>query len=189
MSPYKFFKIYMAVKLHFTTSYDIFKYGGKSHTIKRETFEDRPDRHKFVWLGERFHSDDHALRFCVFNFAERDDWLFMQFIELNDVYLRHEAFYSAFNVNFKKDYDYINDIKRGKGLSFHDLTSRTRSGNKAPLLQLLLQGFVSLEFVSILDARYAFSDKWLSENSLDPLVQDAVKRIKKYEPFIKNFKR
>ena len=46
------FRVYLAVKLHFTTDYDYFDYDGKVN-IKLETFTKRNDRYFFHKLSTK----------------------------------------------------------------------------------------------------------------------------------------
>ena len=62
------FKIYLAIKNHFTTDYDYIKYGGKV-TAKLDSFTKRPDRYFFHKLSKRFNKDD-VLDYFVANFLK-----------------------------------------------------------------------------------------------------------------------
>ena len=61
------FKTYLAVKNHFTSDYDYFKYGGRV-TAKLESFTKRSDRYFFHKLSKRYNERD-ILDYFVSNFA------------------------------------------------------------------------------------------------------------------------
>src|SRR5690606_3364760 len=59
-SPYQVYLDYNALKNHFTTSYDYFKYNGKIN-ISKETFEKRKDRFYFEKLAKKKHYKQYLL--------------------------------------------------------------------------------------------------------------------------------
>ena len=64
------FKVYLAVKLHFTSNYNYFDYDGKVN-CKLETFTKRNDRYFFHKLSKKYGKDE-ILDFFVSNFCEND---------------------------------------------------------------------------------------------------------------------
>ena len=64
------FRVYMAVKLHFTTNYNYFDYDGKVN-IKLDTFTKRNDRYFFHKLSTKYNQNE-ILDFFVANFIEKD---------------------------------------------------------------------------------------------------------------------
>ena len=64
------FKVYLAVKLHFTSNYNYFDYDGKVN-CKLETFTKRNDRYFFHKLSTKYNKDE-ILDFFVANFCESD---------------------------------------------------------------------------------------------------------------------
>ena len=68
------FRVYMAVKLHFTTDYNYFDYDGKVN-IKLDTFTKRNDRYFFHKLSTKYNQNE-ILDFFVANFIEKDkNWI------------------------------------------------------------------------------------------------------------------
>ena len=63
------FRVYMAVKLHFTTNYNYFDYDGKVN-IKLDTFTKRNDRYFFHKLSTKYKQDE-ILDFFVANFIDK----------------------------------------------------------------------------------------------------------------------
>lgn len=186
ISPYQFFKIYSGVQLHFTSkSYDMFKYAGKSKTINRESFDNRRDKSRFIVWSQKIESLDDALKLCVFNFLYNTQWLYDSFDVAKDRLLNKNKYYSTFTRNISKDYEFLNRLKISKQISFKDLTEPTKSGNKPPILQLVLQDVISIEFCCISSRTSEFLSTW--KNSLDPLVIESMMKMEKYTPFIYKF--
>jgi len=187
IQSYKFYKIYSAVNLHFTSSYDIFKYKGKTRTISGDAFDKRSDKSRFSYFAKFINSDKHALQFCVFNFLYNTDWLYKDYASANDKYFEKNKFYSTFTRNITNDFDTIESIRKNKDVSFESLFEETRTGNPPPILQLLWKNDISIEFVCLCDATYHLFEQL--KNSKDPLVKEEVRKICKYSPFVVSFRK
>jgi len=186
LTPYKFFKIYRATQLHFTTQYDIFKYLGKSQNISKEAYEDRNDHARFSHWYNHVGGNNEAMKFCVFNFLYSDDWFYHSIDEARNKYIKKKKFYSKFKENIQNESSILDNIKRSKAISFTEIVEPTRSGNQPPILQLLYQDRISIEFVCLLNNHYNFCDEW--KRSIDPLVEESTRRILKYTPFMLKYK-
>jgi len=66
------YKLYLAVKNHFTTSYDFFKYNGKVNA-KEDSFLKRKDKFFFAKLQRKYKDNDLRDLF-VSNFADGEDF-------------------------------------------------------------------------------------------------------------------
>ena len=72
------FKVYLAVKLHFTSNYNYFDYDGKVN-CKLETFTKRNDRYFFHKLSKKYGKDE-ILDFFVSNFFGRVEKLLVDML-------------------------------------------------------------------------------------------------------------
>jgi hypothetical protein len=187
ISAYGVFKIYHPVNLHFTSNYDIFKYNSKIKSINRDIFEERNDKLLFEILSSKLDNAEETLKFCVFNSLRNSLWLYDAFEISKECYLNGNKFYSNFKRNIKQDYDVIESIKRSKQIQFSEISNPTRSGNKPPIVQLLLKNNISIECCCLLNSKLNFTDTW--ESCLDPLVQDYKTKICKYTNFVLKFNR
>lgn len=183
MSPFRFFSIYRTSHLHFTSNYDMFKYGGKSRSITPDSFDARKDKQRFVYWADKIENPDDALKLCVFNFLNGSNWFYESYEEARDVSLERKKFYSSFMRNIAEDGATINAFKELKKADFQSLIRFTPNGNMPPLLQLQLQGRISREFVCLLNRDKGFvEESWIGSN--DPLVKDEAIKIVKYAPFV-----
>jgi hypothetical protein len=66
-TPYEAYKTFLAVKSHFTTSYDYIKYNGKV-SASQHSFEVRKDKYQYYKLSK--HKD--PLQYLVANFVDGD---------------------------------------------------------------------------------------------------------------------
>lgn len=187
IGPFAFFRIYQGIHLHFTSKYDVFKYQFKSPTINKDTFDDRKDRGRFDYWAGKYQTPNEALESSTFNFLRSSDWLYKSFDESRDWYLEKKKFYSSFTKNIKADHDYIRQLRQDKALSFSEIIQPTRRGNKPPLLQIYLQGHVSIEFMCLLNSSHNFCSEWKSHFANDPLVTEEINKIEKYTPFVIKF--
>jgi len=187
IQPYKFYKIYSAVNLHFTSSYDLNKYKGKSKTISSISFDNRRDKHRFSYFARHIESSKDALKFCVFNFLDNTDWLYNNYTEANDKYFEKIKFYSTFTKNITNDFSTIQTIRDSKTVSFKSFFEETRTGNPPPILQLFWENSISIEFICLCNITYPYMRK-LSD-SIDPLVREEVRKICNYSPFVLSFRK
>lgn len=189
MTPYRFYKTYHPIQLHFTVeTFDMFKYNGKSNVLDQDQFEKKKEYDKYEYYARTIEDKD-VVTFCVFNFLQTHNWLYVQHEESKKRYLDGMKFYSAFSYNINADYAKVKKIKDEKQISFDDLLHDTPSGNKAPLLQMFLQKMVSLEFICLLNRTYKLVELWSDKYYIDPLISAELLRIKKYTPFVEIFRK
>ena len=67
MEPSDVYLMYCALKAHFNSDYDFFKYGGKTK-ISRDSFFKRKDRHFFVRISKKYREYDFIRDYFVSNF-------------------------------------------------------------------------------------------------------------------------
>ena len=73
MEPFEVYKLYLAVKLHFTKKdYDIIKYRGKVR-IKEETYKKRKDLVSIKKLA-RDYTREEVINFLIANFVSGERW-------------------------------------------------------------------------------------------------------------------
>lgn len=186
MSPYKFYKIYWSVKLHFTSQFDLFKYAHPPFATL-EDFGARRDYFEFESKARRMIDDQYTLEFCVFNFTNNHNWLYESFEIAKECYIDKKKFFGRFKDNIKSDNAKVQHVKNEKDITFDTLVKTTAGGNKAPLLQMYLHKVVSLEYICVVDGHLDFVDNWADEYVNDPLVSSELFKIKKYAPFVRKF--
>jgi hypothetical protein len=179
------YKIYLAVKLHFTTdSYDYHKYEGKIN-CKLETFTKNNARYFFHKLGTRYNKDD-ILDFFVSNFlSDSSKWVKdLTGADGNDVYLDWKKRNQSFDYYFRSDCNYILNDFNARSLSFND--GFTSFGGQHPrFLQLVLSKNISYETAVVFNQIIGFSKRWDKEITEKVVWPIHSKRIKKYTPFVK----
>lgn len=171
MSPFDAYVMYLALKRHFSSSYDYVKYNGKvSATVA--SFEKRKDRYMFHKLSK--HPDPMGL--VVSNMMDDDTkWVGDLFDD------QAQSVYNA----MKKRRETLSYTFRNELSSIEDLESSMKvvDGDHPPLLKMYLRGKVSPETMIILDDIGGLFDYWSSKILDEYQWPDVKNRLNKYRPF------
>ena len=174
MTPFEAYKLFLALKMHFTTpSYDFFKYQGKMNA-KIQTYEKRRDKYQFHKLSR--HKDPQG--FLVANFAAGNNgWVGELFTEEAErVYTDYLARQQSLTYRFSSDLRELDD----DFLSYF----KVKEGQHPKLLTLVKRNSISFETFCILNDQLNFFpiwDKKIMDTVLWPSIRD---RAIKYTPFI-----
>jgi hypothetical protein len=176
------YKTYLALKQHFTSSYDYFKYNGKVKA-KIESFLKRKDKFFFRKLQKKY-SKDELVEFFVSNFIiNGDNWigsLVSQESENNYATWRKNK--ESISYNYSNELSLLYDYCLSNDISCNQLVL-VEDGNHPILLRLLLQNKISLETVIILDDILRFTRYWNAK--LDDIIWDEKKKlIQNYKSFV-----
>ena len=178
------FKVYLAVKLHFTSNYNYFDYDGKVN-CKLETFTKRNDRYFFHKLSKRYNERD-ILDFFVSNFATNSSKWVGNLIQNDgrEIYLEFKKRKEAFGYHFRNDLVAIANDFSNRRLSFDD-GFLCNSGQHPRLLRLLIQRRASFQTIIVLDQVLSFIKNWnkqIKERVVWPKIAHTITKLK---PFIK----
>jgi hypothetical protein len=179
------YKIYLAVKLHFTSdSYDYHKYEGKVN-CKLETFTKNNARYFFHKLGTKYSKDD-ILYFFVSNFlSDSNKWIGdLTRNDGTDVYLDWKKRTESFEYYFRSDCSYIINDFNVRNISFDD-GFNSFDGQHPRFFQLVLSKNISYESAVIFNQILSYSKRWdkqINEKVVWPVHS---KRLKKYTPFVR----
>ena len=176
------YKIYLALKQHFTSDYDYFKYNGKVRG-NVDSFLKRKDKFFFRKLGKKYNKDE-LVEFFVSNFIVSDNWignLLSQ--ESEDNYVQYKKRMESLSYNFHSELHFLDDFCSSNGSQLNKLLL-VEDGNHPILLKLLLQKKISVETVIIMDDALKFTRYW--DAKLDDIIWEEKKRlINKYRKFLK----
>jgi len=177
------FKVYLAVKLHFTSKYDYFEYGGKVN-CKLETFTKRNDRYFFHKLSKKYNSNE-ILDFFIANFCENDKKWIGNLLQNDgrETYLNFKKVKDNFKYHFRNDLNNIVNDFDSKRLSFND-GFLCNSGQHPRLLRLLIQKKLSIQTAIVLNEVLSFIKNWnkqIEEKVVWPKIALTMNRMK---PFI-----
>ena len=175
MNEFDACQLYMALKLHFTTKYDYFKYNGKTKFTVAQ-FNKRKDKYQFVRLARKYSQEELVEYFCA-NLIKGKQWI-GDFSK--DNWLEHQKVIQSLEYTYKNDLE--NLLTNGQKF---DIIFECGQGSHPRLLKQYLGKKISLETMVILDKVLSYRenfDKAISETYIWP---DISKRLEKYSPFVK----
>ena len=182
MNGFEVYKIYLAIKLHFTSknqSYDFHKHNGRT-TARLETFTKRRDRYFFHKLSKSY-NDSSIVNYFLSNFVSNTNLWVGDIIGKtgDDHYKQWSKKIEALHYYYEQDIDYILERK----ISFDDIFT-SKDGQHPPILKMFLSKRINFETVIILDDILSFSkrlNKNIKETVLWPKIYD---RMIRYKPFL-----
>ncbi len=182
MNGFEVYKIYLAIKLHFTSkgqSYDFHKHLGRT-TAKLETFTKRRDRYFFHKLSKSYNNNT-IVDYFVSNFVTNTNLWVGDIIGKtgDDNYKQWSKKIEALHYYYEQDIDYILE----QDYKFDDLF-KSVNGQHPPILKMFLSKKINFETVLILDEILSFTkqlNKNINEKVLWPKLYD---RMIKYKAFL-----
>lgn len=174
------YKIYIAVKNHFTLdSYDYFKYNKKS-TATYDSFLKRKDKVFFAKLGNR--KDEYLENFLVANFLHDPKIWVGELLseESEDRYKNWKRKQESLTYVFKNEMEFIDGLNETEfNKLFH-----IEQGEHPKIIRMYLRKEISLETFTILNSVLNFIGRY-DKVILDPVYKEVSKLCKKYQPFLK----
>ena len=168
---YKCYVTYLALKLHFSGSYDFFKYGGKT-SASVSSYETRRDRYQFEKLAR--HLDPVGVMLAHLS-ADPKAWI-GAISPTSETYTAFVRRTDAIPYTLRSDLSNIKDDI--------DDNLEVPDGQHPYLLSALIADRVSLESVCVLQSLYNFVPYW-DEAIKDPIIwPENRKRILKLLPFL-----
>ena len=182
MNGFEVYKIYLAIKLHFTSknqSYDFHKHNGRT-TARLETFTKRRDRYFFHKLSKSY-NDSSIVNYFLSNFVSNTNLWVGDIIGKtgDDHYKEWSKKIEALHYYYEQDIDYILERK----IEFDDIFT-SNNGQHPPILKMFLARRINFETLIVLDDILSFSkrlNKNISEKVLWPKIYD---RMIRYKPFL-----
>jgi len=175
------YKTYLALRSHFTTDYDYFKYNGKLR-VKEESFLRRKDKFFFEKI-ERRHKKE-LVPFFVSNLIKEDNNWSGGLVsdKAEQVFNEWKRKFQSLKYSFREDMSKLRDYMDRNDLQF-DEVFRCDDGQHPIILKLLISEDISIESFIILDKVLGFVKK------INKYVDDFIwieynKKIVKYSSFI-----
>jgi|TARA_B100000282_G_scaffold121699_1_gene86714 hypothetical protein len=181
VNGFEVYKIYLAVKLHFTSkgrSYDFHRHLGKT-TARLETFTKRRDRYFFHKLSKSYNNNT-IVDYFVSNFVTNTNLWVGDIIGKtgDDNYKQWSKKIEALHYYYEQDIDYILE----QDYKFDDLF-KSVNGQHPPILKMFLSKKINFETVLILDEILSFTkqlNKNINEKVLWPKLYDRMIRYKSF---------
>ena len=178
------YRMYLAMKLHFTNSnFDYFVSGGKTNA-KEQTYQQRNDFYFFETVARKYKKEEiQDLLLASFILAEDPSKVWIGDIRTagKDRWLAFQKLQQSFYYTVKQDTDTVAEHLGAEGLTFNDLFETV--GGHSPLLKLYVKRRVHLETLIVYDMVLGFMKDWDTKFT-DPLWEGLSFKIRKYKPFL-----
>ena len=186
MNGFEVYKIYLAIKLHFTSknqSYDFHTHNGRT-PARLETFTKRRDRYYFHRLSKSY-DNKSIVNYFLSNFVSNTNlWVGDIIGKAGDEhYKQWSKKIESLHYYYEKDIDYIIERMTTKDIKFNDLFLSI-DGQHPPIIKMFLAKKINFETLIILDDILRFTKKLnknIKEKVLWPKLFD---RMKRYKPFL-----
>ena len=180
MTGFEVYKMYLALKQHFTKdNYDYVKYRGKV-TASEKSFEERRDRYFFKKLATKY-GDKELLNYFVANFISDPRGYIKSFSD--DIYTRWRVYQESFSYKFKQDVDsLLEEVSPPYEQTFDGIFS-TSKGKHPIILKKYLSQEITLETLVVFEHCLGFVERFDLSLS-DPIWKQTRNQIVKYRPFI-----
>ena len=176
------YKTYLAVKSHFTSNYDFFKYQGKI-VAKETSFNQRKDRFFFEKI-ERLHRKE-LVEFFVSNLIlDEKAWIgSLVSDESENNFINWKRRFESLKYEFRVDVSKIVTYMEEENIVFDELFF-SGENDHPHIFKLLMGNTISLETFIIMDKVLNFIAK-INKNLLDdPIWSSYNRKIRKYSSFI-----
>jgi len=182
----KYFRLYYAIRLHFTTNYDFFKYRGK--TRKFGNLDSKRGKNFIFRLEKKYGNEFANFLVCMFASIKKEDVRLDCLItsENEKIYDKWKTRMQSLPYHFEQDLNFLKELD----VSFNDLfkCSVIRNGVKSKshplILKHYIKGDVNLETLIIIDIVLGYFNHWDSVMGDDFLWKELHFKIKKYKPFL-----
>lgn len=173
MNQFEVYVTYLALKRHFESSFDFFKYNGKVNaTVK--SYEKRTDKIYFEKLSKRQDPKNYILSNLIINpKIYIKDLAYSK--ESEDIYLDWQKRNESLQYLFSEELNQIDIDFNSNFMVFN--------GQHPKIIRIYLQKQISLETLCILVSLVGCRTHW-KKNLTDPLFNDIILLIDKYTPFI-----
>jgi hypothetical protein len=182
MDEYSVYKMYLALKLHFTTDqYDVIKQKGRIRA-SRQAFAKRKDIFSIRKVSKTY-SDEEVANFLVANFTSGDRWGGLFDAEANERYTEWQKKVQSLSYVFTNDLDALIEELEAENKTFDDAFTIAKTQHPY-IIKAFLRKTITLETLVILEKINPFLDKFDTDLSTDIMWPDISRLIRKYKPFL-----
>ena len=182
MDEYSVYKMYIALKLHFTTeNYDVIAQRGKVRA-SRQAFAKRKDLYSIKKVSKTY-SDEEVANFLVANFTSGDRWGGLFDSEASDRYADWKKRIESLSYIFTNDLDNLIEDLESDNKQFDDAFKITKAQHPY-IIKAFLRKTITLETLVILEKINPFLEKFDQELNNDIMWPDISRLMRKYKPFL-----
>lgn len=176
LNPYQCCLAYTALKLHFTSKYDYFKYNGKVN-VSQTSFDTRKDKYFFVKMSKK----KSPFHYMLSNFLESNNvWVGDMFTSNGEqIFKEWQSRQESASYNFKKVLKVLDDLPGGFLNQF-----KVNNHTYPTVYNMYKQGAISHENMLILNGVLKFIPAWNKQIDDDVIYPKTIEKLKKYRPFL-----
>ncbi len=178
------YKMYLAMKQHFSNPrFDFFQYNGQINA-KEETYQQRNDFWFFETIARKYKKTEiQDLLLASFILAKDSQKVWIGDVRSagKDRWLAFQKLQQSLYYTVEQDTDTVVECMESQGLTFNDLFENV--GGSPPILRLYIKRQINLETLIIYDMILGFMKEW-DNQLIDPLWENISFKIKKYKPFL-----
>lgn len=186
MKAFDAYNMYVAIKLHFQTNYDYFKFSGKAKT-SRHSFDTRRDKLIFERIAKVYDEEQFKLLLVANFLTNQNAWIGDITSEQGrQRYTLLKKRLQSLQYQFKQDLETIkSNIESRPEMEFDDVFRIVDEESNFPLIvDLMIQNDITMETFIVINKILNFMPK-LSKSITDDLVwPEIAKLIQKYSPFV-----
>ena len=184
MTGYEVYKLYLSVKLHFTSDkYNFFQYQGKSNA-SRKAYDTRKDRYFFDKLANKY-NQEALIDYFVSQFATQQDVWVGDIVkgQGEKTYYSWKKRIQSLEQTFTTEFDnLISNIEEPYEKNF-DTLFQCNSGMHPIILKSYFKKSIGLETLVILNKVFSYVND-LDKKLTDPIWIATRNKILRYTPFL-----
>lgn len=181
MNGYEVYRLYLALKMHFSdkNNYDFFKYRGEIKYVTESSYLKRKDKYFFHKLSKRL-KDEEVIPFLVSNFLVNSNaWIkTMCDPSGNTIFKLYQCKMESLEYTFEQDLIKIQ-------IQNTDITKTIMPGESYPeLLSMFFAKDITLETLCIIHLMTGCINKWDDHYKDDYIYEKWSQKTRRYIPFI-----
>ena len=184
MQGLQVYRMYLAMKQHFSKpNFDFFQCNGQTNA-KEKTYQERNDFYFFETIARKYKKEEiQDLLLASFILSEDPTKVWIGDIRSagRNRWLAFQKLQQSLHYTVEQDIDTVVEHMGTQGYSFNDLFETV--GGHPPLLKLYIKRRLNLETLIICDMVLGFIKNW-DKKLTDPLWEGVSFKIKKYKPFL-----
>ena len=183
MDEFSVYKMYIALKLHFTTdNYDVIAQKGKVRA-SRQAFAKRKDLYSIKKVSKTY-SDEEVANFLIANFTSGDRWGGLFDSEASERYQEWKKRTESLTYIFTNDLETLMLELEKENMSIEDAFKITKSQHPY-IIKAFLRKTITLETLVILEKIFPFTGYFDTNIGDDVMWPDISRLIRKYKPFLR----
>ena len=183
MDEFSVYKMYIALKLHFTTdNYDVSAQKGKVRA-SRQAFAKRKDLYSIKKVSKTY-SDEEVANFLIANFTSGDRWGGLFDSEASERYQEWKKRTESLTYIFTNDLEILMLELEKENISIEDAFKITKSQHPY-IIKAFLRKTITLETLVILEKIFPFVGYFDKNIGDDVMWPDISRLIRKYKPFLR----